>query len=251
VLAYERRAAIMELLENERQASVEALAQRFYVSPSTIRRDLAKIGNGTMRRTYGGAVMLDTRTGDPPMLLRVREHSDAKGRIAQNALQFIHDGAVLMLDPSSTVMALAPLLIQYRDLTVVTNGLQTAYMLNTCGHITTHCTGGRLREHNMAMVGVPTCRRIGELNADVALLSCRGVSAQGVTEASEEEAQVKQAMIASAEKVVLLCDASKVDKVFMNRICDLGVLHALVTDAPLSEEMEITCREAGVMLVYS
>ena len=247
MLVYERRSAIVELLQHNGTVTVDALAKRFFVSPSTIRRDLERIGSeGAVRRTYGGAVLLDTRTGDAPMLLREHEHIHAKQCIASVAATYVRDGMTMMLDTSSTVLALVPLLAQFTGLTVITNGLKTAYMLNTIGHITTHCVGGRLREHNMAMVGAVTCRRIEELNVDMAFLSCRGLSVRGVTEASEEEAQVKKAMLLSADQSVLLCDATKVGYVLMNRVCDVEQLHALVTDAPLPENVKKICEAAGV-----
>lgn len=253
MLTYERREAIKKLLEDERTVSVEKLAARFFVSQSTVRRDLDRIaGDGAVMRTHGGAVMLENLASELPINIRERENADAKQLIAESAVGLIHSGATLILDTSSTVTAMIPLLSAYDGLTVITNGIKIAYLLNSYAKITTFCTGGRLREHNMSLVGAAACRRLEELNADFAFISCRGLTLEkGVTEASEEETQVKKAMIGAAAKTVLLCDASKIGMVLMNRVCGLDSLYALVTDRPLPAEYADYLSAKGVSVIYS
>ena len=238
MLAYERRDEIKKLLQDEQYISVEKLAKRFFVSESTIRRDLDKIsGDGMIRRTYGGAVMLDNLSNELPMMLREHENTDAKLIVAREAVTHITNGATIILDTSSTVTAMIPLLNQFEGLTIVTNGIKTCYLLNSYSKITTYCTGGKLREHNMSLVGMNACQRLNEINADIAFISCRGLSVEkGVTEASEEEAQIKKAMINAASKTILLCDNSKLDKVFMNRVCELEQLYKIICDTPLDKK---------------
>jgi len=232
MLAYERRNEIKEILREDKTVNVEELARRFFVSESTIRRDLDMISNeGMIRRTYGGAVMLDNMAGELPITLREHENTGAKHEIAKKAVSMIRDGMTIILDTSSTVTAMVPLLGKFETLTVITNGIKTSYLLNSYGRITTFCTGGRLREHNMSLVGMTTCRRIAELNADIAFISCRGLSAdRGVTEASEEEAEVKKAMISAAAETVLLCDSSKLGIFQLNRVCHIDSLSTIITE---------------------
>lgn len=234
MLAHERRDAIRKILEEEKNTTVERLAAEFSVSESTIRRDLDKMsGDGAVRRVYGGAFLLENLASELPVTIREHENADAKQIIAQEAVKLIRDGATVILDTSSTVTAMVPFLTGFEGLTVVTNSIKTAYLLNANGRITTYCTGGRLREHNMSLVGMTTCARLAEINADIAFLSCKGFSLErGITEASEEEAQVKKAMIGAAAKTVLLCDSTKFGRVLMNRVCGVGDLYAVVTDRP-------------------
>jgi DeoR/GlpR family transcriptional regulator of sugar metabolism len=253
MLTYERRNAIFKLLEKEHMVSVEALARMFYVSESTIRRDLDKIsGEGTVRRTYGGAVLLENLAVEMPITVREHENTDAKQTIAQNAAKLIRGGATIILDTSSTVTAMVPYLNAYDGLTVITNGIKTAYLLNSYGKITTYCTGGRLREHNMSLVGMTTCQRLNEINADIAFISCRGLSLEkGVTEASEEEAQVKKTMLTAAAKTVLLCDSTKLGMVLMNRVCEIERLSTIVTDKPLPEKYKEYIQAKGIEIIFT
>ena len=98
----------------------------------------------------------------------------------------------------------------------------------------------------MSLVGSAACKRFEEINADWAFISCRGFTTEkGVTESSDEEAQVKKTMISAASKTVLLCDSSKIGQVLMNRVCTYDKLYAVITDLPLSDDMvsELSSRE--------
>ncbi len=253
MLSQERRNEIRKLLQEEKSVAVEELAKRFFVSESTVRRDLEKIaGDGSIRRTYGGAILMENLASELPITLREHENTDAKQRIAAAAAALIHDGATLILDTSSTVTAMVPHLNAFDGLTVITNGIKTAYLLNAYGKITTYCTGGRLREHNMSLVGMTTCQRLEDINADYAFISCRGLSLEkGITESSEEEAQVKKAMLLAAAKTVLLCDASKIGMVMMNRVCAADRIYAVVTDQALPVEYDAYFKTSGIRIVIA
>ena len=245
----ERRNDIRRVLSEHNTASVKQLSEMFYVSESTIRRDLGKIASesGAIRRTYGGAFMLDNLSNELPINIRERENTEAKNRIAEKASHFISDGATLILDTSSTVMEIVPYLNRFDGLTVITNGIKTAYLLNSYSKITTFCTGGRLRDHNMSLIGSAACSRLEEINADIAFISCRGFTPdKGVTEASDEEAQVKKAMIGAAGKTILLCDSSKIGLVLMNRVCRAENLYAVVTDKEMPENDAEKLEKSGV-----
>ncbi|HMW49988.1 MAG TPA: DeoR family transcriptional regulator, partial [Cellvibrionaceae bacterium] len=55
----QRRRAIIELLNQTGEVTVEQLAQRFTTSEVTIRKDLAALeANGLLLRRYGGAMLL-------------------------------------------------------------------------------------------------------------------------------------------------------------------------------------------------
>ena len=74
---------------------------------------------------------------------------------------------------------------------------------------------------------------------------------KGVTESSEEETQVKRAMISAAAKTVLLCDATKIGQVLMNRVCSFESLYAIVTDRILPKEYADYFESKGIIVRYS
>lgn len=252
MLTLQRQEAILVLLEENRSVSVQALAKHFFVSEATIRRDLERLArDGLVKRTYGGAVLLGGRASEPPLLMREGENVAQKERIAQFAISLVENNNVVMMDSSSTVLRLVPLLSRFERITAITHGLKTSLLLHELPQVTVHCAGGRLQENTLSLVGSATCTRIAELNADIAFFSCRGFSLErGVTDASEDEAQIKRCMIASSRKSVLLCDQSKLDRAYLMRVCDADALYAIVCDTPLPQDLheELLRRNVRVLV---
>jgi len=107
-------------LVREGVASVETLAARAGVSPSTVRRDLKRLQDeGRIARTYGGAMVRDTfherSFGESERL-----NQEAKAAIAARALDLVPKGGTVFLDAGTTCLALARLLAGRSGLTVVT-----------------------------------------------------------------------------------------------------------------------------------
>ena len=222
MLPLERQNQILDILAQKKAVTVDELCHLLYSSGATIRRDLAILeNNGQLKRTHGGAVFLDASAKDFPLMLRESENLLAKQVIARKALPLVQDGQTLFLDSSSTVC----------QLRVISNGLKTASLLADVDGVELHCTGGRLRETAKSFIGQSATRFLSQFNADYAFLSCRGVDpATGVTEASEEEADVKLSYIQNARQVVLLCDSSKLGRQFFRRVATLGQIWRLITN---------------------
>lgn len=252
MLRLERQDEILELLRQRHSMTVEALAKMFFVSTATIRRDLDMLERENLiKRTYGGAVLLEGRASESPLLLRENENVTAKEEIARLATSFVSDNSIIMMDSSSTVLRMVPRLAPFEHLTCITHGLKTALAIHEIPGITIHCLGGKLQDNTLSLTGSSTCKRIDELNAELAILSCRGFSiSRGMTEASEDEAQIKRSMMASAKRTILLCDNSKFEVMFLETVCPPESLHAIVTDQKPSFEIERGIIDRGIKLLY-
>lgn len=178
MLAYERKKEILELMRsNNRVVTVDQLCKSLFASGATIRRDLKYMEEAKLiRRTHGGAILLEGSTSEDPLAFRETQNSMKKQVIAQLALRHIHDGMTIFLDSSSTVNVLAKSLEKFNNLKVITNGLKTAMLLSEYKNITLMCTGGLLRENSKSLVGLAAKEFISRYNADLAFLSCRGFS---------------------------------------------------------------------------
>ncbi len=235
MLPLERQQHILEILAEKQAVSVEELCARLYSSGATIRRDLQILENsGQLRRTHGGAVFLDGNAKDFPLQMRENENLSAKDIIARVALQHIHSGQTIFMDASSTVGQLAVRLKGFRNLRIITNGLKTADMLAGAEGVTVYCTGGRLRENAKSFVGVQAMEFASRFNADLAFFSCRGVhEVSGITDSTEEEADLKRIYMRQARRAFLLCDDSKLGKEFFCKIGDLDSVDDIICNIPL------------------
>ncbi len=124
LIAAQRRARIVELINRRGILSVAELARQAGASLMTIRRDLSLMdAQGLLRRTHGGAVAL-AAPPDVPLRRRERLELQAKTVIGRTAATLIQPGETIFLDAGTTVLAMARYLRAIRNLTVVTNSVQ-------------------------------------------------------------------------------------------------------------------------------
>ncbi len=215
----ERQEQLLALLKKEKSLRVSTIAAKLFTSESTVRRDLTALENeGLVRRTFGGAVICETERADEPLVIRNAKNTKAKSEIAKRAAELVHDGMVIFLDSSSTAAHLVPYLTRFHDLTVITNSPATSIALGECG-IRNFCTGGELSSRSVSFVGGYAQDFIRSFNADIAFISCRGLSEDGLlTESNVEFVHVKKQMLKNAKRRVFLCDRSKFERTYPHRL---------------------------------
>ena len=251
MLGIERRQAIIDKLKQEHRVYVCELSKIFNVTEETIRRDLDKLeSDDLIRRNYGGAVLNDYISEDLSFLRRSAINSKEKDMIAQKAMGFIKDGNTIMMDSSTTGLALLNRLKIRKNITIITNSIRLAYDF-TNSQFKIISTGGTLRAKSFALTGDVTCNTLQRYYVDFAILSCKGINIEkGVMESNEEESVVKKIMIAQAKKVILLVDHSKFDKVSFTKTCDFNNVTILITDKMPSREWQEYLKDKNIKLIY-
>jgi DeoR family fructose operon transcriptional repressor len=195
-----------QLVEDGSVSIVDA-AVELGVSEMTIRRDLAELeGRGTAKRVRGGAKAVGPQTFSE----RRSAHVRAKNRIAAKLAGMVPAIGVVAFDASSTVMRLAPLLDDARDLTVLTNGPDTFAALQGRSGVTPLLTGGRLDARTGSLVGPLACRTASQLVVQQFVTSAAAIDeTSGASETTLDEAEVKRHLAAMAVEVILAVDFSK------------------------------------------
>lgn len=93
MLARQRQRMILSMLETQPSLRTIELARKFDVTDETIRRDLELLDSeNKLIRTHGGALRIEKRIHDIPMLSRLKENRDQKREIARKALEYIKEG---------------------------------------------------------------------------------------------------------------------------------------------------------------
>ncbi|MGA9749636.1 MAG: D-beta-D-heptose 1-phosphate adenosyltransferase, partial [Nocardioides sp.] len=115
-----------------------------------------------------------------------------------------------------------------------------------------HLLPGRVRRTTQAAVGEDTVAAIGRLRTDVAFVGTNGLSiAHGLSTPDQSEAAAKNAMIRSAQRVIVLADSSKIGHESTVRFGDLEQVDVLVTDVGLSAEDKATLRSHDIEVVVA
>jgi DeoR family transcriptional regulator, fructose operon transcriptional repressor len=235
----ERRAALLTAVR-EGAGGIGELAERFGVSESTVRRDLAELaGGGHVIRTYGGA--LDT-AHSVERTLREKDATNAaqKDAVAKAAAAEVCDGEVVLLDAGTTTGRLARHLADRADLTVVTNGLPVLLALADSPHVDVIVLGGRLRQPNEAILGSSAEQQLRHIAPDRVFLGADGLSVErGLCSPSYEQAQLKYAMLhAAARTAYVLVDHSKLGHAPFTYWTPLDRTHVVVADDADAEALK-------------
>ena len=234
MLAAKRHLEILRRVEERGTVRTTDLAAEFKVAEETIRRDLDRLDeSGSLVRVHGGARSPDFGKREIHRDERERHFLDEKRAIAGAALALVKDGETLLIDASSSALQLARLLpAQRRGLKVVTYSLVVANLLSSWAEIELIVLGGRFDPASGSMVGIQTLYSIAAMRFDRAFFSCKGVDPErGLSEAREDHAQLKRALLAHAEQRVLLVDHTKFGVRSNFFFGDVGRVSALVTDA--------------------
>ena len=246
-----RQDRICEWIAREGECSIGELMKRLGVSGMTVRRDLNALAErGKVLRTHGGAALAERVSFEFDFLHRLREHQAAKDAIAVAAAAVVEDGESVLLDSGTTTLALAKQLCQKQRLTVVTTSLPIAAQLQYDRHIEVLLLGGYVRPSSPDLVGAMTEANLESLRADVAFLGAAGVDDRGgVYQTSPEVARLVAKMAASAGRVFVVADSSKLDKTALCRFGRLQDWSALVTDAAADRSFLRTLAKAGTRVI--
>ena len=130
----DRENGILEYLRQSREASIDELCDRFFVSVATMRRDLTSLAeSGKIIRTHGGAFLSSTPGESIPQELREREFVLEKEIIAKRCLELITDGDSVMIDGSSTCLQLMKILDAKKSIVVITNSTKAPFVSQKTG----------------------------------------------------------------------------------------------------------------------
>lgn len=252
MFAIERRRKIISLLEEKNSVTVLELSKIFNITEETVRRDLEKLEKeGLLKRTYGGAVAIENTNMELPLKIREVTNIDNKHNIGLKVSDYIEDGDTIALDSSTTALQVAKQIKSKKRMTVITNAISVVYELSDAKDTTVISTGGTLRPSTMGFVGHLAEESIKKYNVDKAVISCKGIDMErGVTESNEAEAEVKKAMIDAADKVFLLADSTKFNKISFVKMLKFEVIDAIFTDKKLTEEWEQLISSKNIKLIY-
>ncbi len=234
----DRWRVILELVAAEQTIHVAQLAAQLGVSDMTIRRDLRRLErDGFLRQTYGGAMAHITRSFDVSFNARALQHAREKRLIGMRATELVGDARTVFLGIGSTAEQFARYLAPRDGLIVVTGSLPIAGVLGT-RPVRVVVLGGNVLRDELSCVGPAALRTLATYRFDLAVIGAAGLSAAwGVTELTDDEAEVQRSALERSGRVIVIADGSKLGRATNCVVTPAGRLDAVVTDesAPASE----------------
>ncbi|HEY6057511.1 MAG TPA: DeoR/GlpR family DNA-binding transcription regulator [Candidatus Limnocylindrales bacterium] len=251
VFARERQHEIARIVEDNGRARVTDLAQRFGVSAVTIRKDLLVLEEERrLVRTHGGAIAAGRNRPEPAFDLRERLQRNEKALIGAAAARLVSDGESIAMDASTTALFLARQLKErdpWHALTVITNGIRIASELAGHPGISVLLLGGRVRWEALSVVGPLGDAVLRRVNIQKLFTGAAGFTIEsGLSDAIEEEAQIKRSMVAVAREVVAIVDHTKWARAASATFCRTERITTVLSDAGAPSDMVATLRAMGI-----
>ena len=214
MLTIERHNQIIELLNKNIRMTTNELCEQLNVSAATIRNDLNFLEQEQLIKKFHGGATLIEQHNNLEFHKRDKLNNLEKDAIAYEALQLVKNDQCLLLDASSTALALAKRLHTFDRLTVVTNGIYTMLALKDVPNITVIFIGGIVTKNSGCTEGLLGCDLLNKINADIAFVSAHGFTlSEGLTDFNIYEVELKKQMLKRSKKIVALLDSSKIEKV--------------------------------------
>ena len=246
-----RQNEIIKLLQQNGKMSVEMIADRMDVTPTTIRRDLTQLErDGSVRRGFGNAEYVhpdNMREIEPTNIADEKEMT--RRRIAKRAAEMVEDGDVIFMNSSGT----ASLVLEYlkgKNVTVLTNNariIQRDYGDNV--HII--LVGGEIYGKKQSLIGQFALDTIGRVAATKCILGVSGISATGgLTSVILPETQINLLMLQQCQGArIVVADGSKVGITQNFYSGNLRDVTHLVTDTSAERVSLQAIEKAGVEII--
>ncbi|NJL70752.1 MAG: DeoR/GlpR transcriptional regulator [Candidatus Competibacteraceae bacterium] len=248
-----RQRIILNCLQERETLRNAELQKILGTTAMTLWRDLQMLEErGLVRRLRGRVTRTERSLHEPDFHSKTDLARHAKERIAAYAtVKFINVGDILSIDGGTTVAALARQALPPK-LSILTNSLYNAEaFLRHPARPAVYLCGGLLREKSGTFIGREALSFFGKRRSHTYFLSASGVDAKaGVTDLTVEDNEVKRAMAAGSERIVLLADADKISRVSLLQVFPIKRIGHLVTNAG-AKELETIKRLVPEILLHS
>ncbi|SDJ26449.1 DeoR/GlpR family DNA-binding transcription regulator [Natribacillus halophilus] len=230
MLNVERQEAILQLLRDKENVTIQQFIDKTRASESTIRRDLIELEKEQqLKRVHGGASLVKRRKEEPTIEEKMPQNREEKVTIARYAAGLVQNKDCIFLDAGTTTIEMVPFLAD-KEIIVVTNGTQHVQRLIDYG-IETYITGGRVKSETAALIGSKVVRALSAYRFDYCFLGMNGVHERhGYTTPDPEEAIVKETVLQLGTQSFILADHSKLGEVAFAKVADLADAAMITSD---------------------
>lgn len=235
----ERQKKIRDFLSQTDKMRITDLAKELSVTPETIRNDLDELEiQNLVRREHGYASAVSAIV-EMPFMVRGKENTEEKRRVAYRAFQEIQDGQVVFLDSGSTVLAGLPALANKKDILIVTNSIPMAYQGGLMNLNIIFC-GGQLMNIGMRTYGSDVTDMVDRFSFDIAFFGTDGFKeSEGFTTLTYHEVVLKRHIMAHSKKIAVVTDNTKFEQNASFTFCKFREIDTLVTNKISKQQLEL------------
>ncbi len=180
------------------------------------------------------------------------EIAELRRLIGKKAASYVKDGETIILDTGMATSAMAHFLQGRERLNIITNSIAIFQRFQTNAQVNLTLTGGNFHRDSQALVSRGAELLLHEVRADKAFIVAGGVSLSfGVSCANLPEAEIRRAMIAAAQEVILLVDHTAVGNEAHTRITGLEDIDTIITDAGTTSAQRLEFNQHGIKVLVA
>lgn len=226
-----RRRKLTDYLLHAGTAHPQDLAARFDVSLVTMHRDLDELARrDIVRKFHGGVTALPSSVFESNVAYRRNLGREDKQTIGHTAAEWIEPGMAVLLDDSTTTLALAEVIADVEHLTVITNFQPIITVLLERPNIRLITLGGEYSPSHDSYLGTPSIAAARAVHADIGFYSCAGIAHGHAYHQEHIVVLTKQAMLNVANRRILLADHRKLGQTALHRVTDIAAFDHVITD---------------------
>jgi DeoR/GlpR family transcriptional regulator of sugar metabolism len=249
LLSNPRFTEIMKILYKLKNVTVQTLTERLNVSEVTIRKDLSTLeAHGKIIRTHGGAFLAEDMQKYNPVNMRYNDQILEKAAIAKKARELIREDDTIYLDSGSTCFFLARE-IKDMNLRVVTDSLDVINELSKSQNISLFVLGGGFRPDAGSFIGPIAEKTVRNFQIKTCFIGTSGISVDGnFSSQNTIEAQLKQSVIQSSQRKVVLADSSKFGITAFSIFAKPGEIDILVVDDKIKDSEKLRSLDMEIII---
>ncbi|MED3647156.1 DeoR/GlpR family DNA-binding transcription regulator [Halalkalibacterium halodurans] len=252
MLSVERHEKILEWLEKNKAVKVSDLSRELQVSEKTIRIDLVHLEKkGLLKRIHGGAVPLDDEGRIFPINERQSKHNLAKQAIAGEAIKRIQPNETILMDGGSTTLAVAKQLGAF-PVTIITNDVRIAAELISKEKVQLIVLGGTRIGTSSSLFSPESSELLKRIRVNRLFFGATGISIEhGLTVLNSLHVEWKKQVLRCAERVTLLVDSTKFEKVGLIQFATIEEVDEIITDMNLDSAIKKRLETLGRTIFYA
>jgi len=249
MLKEERFSFILDKLKLNQKVKLGELSKDLKVSEDTVRRDIELLSKkGLLTQVRGGAIPHSPNAHSFKERINVSEKN--KSIVAAKALSLLQPNQTILLDGGTTTFTIAAMLPHDLPITIVTNNVPIAALLMEHPSAEVILAGGRVFKDSQVTLGLEAIRLLQKLRVDICFIGVCSLHHEiGVSTVDFEEAEVKRAMVQSANKVVAVTTHEKMGTAESFKVCEINVVETIITDIDANDLLFAPYRKMNIQII--
>jgi len=249
MLKRERQAYILHQVNLHNKVLSNSLSSEMEVSEDTIRRDLQELSeHGKLIKVHGGALSPSFNKITYP-INNVYAQTD-KRIIAEKAVALVKDGMFILTGGGTTIIELARALPNDLTATFISGSIPAIVEYMNHPSIDVIVLGDKVSKVSKITIGADALTRIKNIRADMCILGINAIDMEnGITDNDWDVVQLKQGMIASAQKVVCLTISEKINSLQPIHVCGINKIDVLITELDPTDSLLQPYVDAGILVL--